>query len=300
MLAICKNPELMTQVTLMPVNRFEVDAAIIYADILTLPLALGVDLDFIDSRGPVIKKRMKNSKDIKDLLPFFSENIDYLLTGIKMVKKELNEERALIGFSGLPFTLVSYLIEGGSSKNFALTKEFMYRRSDLWAELMQILTKAISGYISAQVKSGVDVIQLFDSWVGCLDRKDYLDYVFPYTRKILKEARLLNVPIIHFGVNTAAFFPDLAAIDCDVIGVDWRTPLNEARRLLGPSKAIQGNLDPSVLLADFDFIKRKTDQVLKDAEGRPGHIFNLGHGMLPQTPVSNVSRLTDYVHSQTL
>lgn len=294
---MCKNPEIACEVTLQPIKKIPLDAAIIFADIL-LPLeGMGIDFYFGKNEGPVIKNPVRTPRDVERIKIIEPENdVPYLLKAIKLVKKELNEKIPLIGFSGAPFTLASYMIEGGHSRDYAKTKTMMYNEPGAWRKMMDKLAEIIIRYLSAQIESGVDLVQLFDSWVGCLSENDYREFVMPYSQKIFKAVQKLNVPSIHFGTGNSHLLESMKNAGGDVIGVDWRISLDKAWGKLGEETAIQGNLDPAVLFAKPSEIKKRVKEILMLADNRPGHIFNLGHGILQETPVENVILLANMVH----
>ncbi len=292
-----KNPEIAAEITLQPVQAFSVDAAIIFADIL-LPLeGMGAAFEFTERSGPVIHKPMRSAADVSALrVADPEESLDFVLKTIRHVRSELNGKVPLIGFAGAPFTLAGYAIEGGSSSNYLLTKGFMYRDPAAWNMLMQKLSETILSFLLAQVKAGAQVLQIFDSWVGCLSPQDYAQYVLPHSRKIFQELRRKNIPCIHFGTGTAGLLELIGEAGGDTIGVDWRIPLRRAWEQIGARTAIQGNLDPAALLAPWPVLNQKAAEILDEAGGRPGHIFNLGHGILPSTPEDSVKALADFVH----
>jgi uroporphyrinogen decarboxylase len=295
-LEMCKTPELATKVTLLPIEQFDVDAAIIFSDILIPLEPMGIALEFGGSEGPVFQHPIRELKQIKKLREIEPEkDIPFLLEAIRMVRRELNGKVPLIGFSGAPFTLASYIIEGGHSKNYALTKGMMYQNREAWDLLMEKLTRVLIPYLNAQVKAGAQALQVFDSWVGCLSPSDYEEYVLPHSKKIFDEVDR-SVPIIHFGTMSSTLLEGMKQAGGDVIGVDWRIDLGEAWARLGYDVAIQGNLDPVILLGSPELVEREVKRILERAAGRPGHIFNLGHGILPNTPEDNVIRLVDAVH----
>lgn len=299
-LTIVKTPELAAKVALMPVDTLAVDAGILFADIMTLLLAMGVELEIVEGVGPVIHSPFTKERDIDNLNAIDAENnLPYIQQTIYLIQAELKGKVPLIGFSGAPFTLASYLIEGKPSREFIKTKSFMYTNPNAWQQLMKKLTDATISYLSYQIDSGVQVIQLFDSWAGCLSAHDYIVYVFPHSKRIFETLKKSHpaIPIIHFGTNTSAFLDDFASVDCDVIGIDWRMPIDKAWRIIG-NKAIQGNLDPVVLLSDFDTVKQKTDEIFATVPKREGYIFNLGHGVLPDTSIDMLKRLVEYIHAQ--
>ena len=300
LLDLCRTPDLATEVTLQPIRRIEVDAAIVFSDLL-LPLEpMGVRFDFIKGEGPTIENPLRSEGDLNRIRRFEPrEALAPVLAAIRQIKGELAGRVPLIGFAGAPFTLASYAIEGGHSNNFAHTKALMYGSPASWHRLCDLLAEMSAEYLVAQIEAGVDAVQLFDSWVGALNADDYREFILPHTRKIFDRLSAYPVPTIHFGVGTSAILDQLRDAGGDVIGADWRIPLDEAWRRIGPDRAIQGNLDPTVLLAPLARILAATDDVLTRAEGRPGHIFNLGHGILPMTPLEHVQAVARYVHQQT-
>ncbi|HZE87749.1 MAG TPA: uroporphyrinogen decarboxylase [Methylomirabilota bacterium] len=296
---IIKTPELATQVTLQPVDILGVDAAILFADIMIPLIGIGVDLEIVEHIGPVMKSPLQTMQDIKKFRPLSPEqDIPYLLQTIKILRKELRKKVPLIGFSAAPFTLASYLIEGQPTRDFLKTKSFMYTNTKAWELLMEKLSDLIIVYLQAQVTNGVQALQLFDSWVGCLSQSDYENYVLPYTKRIFESLSSKTVPLIHFGTNTAGLLTSFASVACDVVGIDWRIEIAKAWKEIGYKKAIQGNLDPAVLLGDFSLIKRHVDELFISLPQKEGYIFNVGHGIVKETPVENIVRLTDYVHSK--
>jgi uroporphyrinogen decarboxylase len=300
LLELCRTPELATVVTLQPINRLEVDAAILFSDLL-LPLdPMGIRFDFIRGEGPQIENPIESGADIARLKRFDPRiDLGYVLDAIRLIKQELNGRVPLIGFAGAPFTLASYAIEGGHSNNFARTKALMYGHPGEWHRLAALLADLVSDYLVAQIEAGVDAVQVFDSWVGALNARDYHEFILPHTRRIFETLAAYPVPTIHFGVGTGAILAEIQAAGGDVIGVDWRTPLDSAWDILGDRSAVQGNLDPTLLLGPFDRLFAAADDVLARAGGRPGHIFNLGHGILPGTPVEHVQALATFVHQRT-
>ncbi len=299
-LEMIKTPELACEVTLQPIRTFDLDAAIIFADILPPLAGMGLPLEFVAGEGPVIATPVRTTADIAALrVTPPEESLSFTLEAIKLVRRELDGRGLpLIGFSGAPFTLASYAIEGGSSRNFVHTKRLMMGEPVLWAQLMEKLSEVIGHYLLAQARAGAQVLQLFDSWAGQLSPQDYRTSVLPYSRRALEIARQAGVPIIHFGTETGGLLDLIRAAGGDVIGVDWRIPLDVAWRQLGEGVAVQGNLDPVALFAPWPQLQQRAQHVLDAARsvGRPGHIFNLGHGILPETPVDNVRRLVDFVH----
>jgi uroporphyrinogen decarboxylase len=293
-----KNSELAAEVTLQPVRAFSVDAAIIFADIL-LPLeGMGIKLDFIPH--PAISNPVRNRADVDALrLAVPEEDLGYVLKSIRFVREELHEEAPLIGFAGAPFTLACYAIEGGTSSNCLMTKEFMRRAPEAWDLLMKKLCRTIIDFLKAQILAGAQIVQLFDSWVGHLSPSDYKRFVLPYSRLVFSELSGEGVPLIHFGTGTAGLLSLMTEAGGDVIGADWRISLSSAWSLVGDRRGIQGNLDPALLLAPIDDIKQGAAEILDEANGCPGHIFNLGHGILPSTPEDSVKALADFVHDYT-
>ncbi len=296
LLELCYHPELAAEVTLQPVRALGVDAAILFADILLPAIPLGVGLEFARGEGPVLQRPVRSLDDVRNLRPVDPEtDLGYVLEAIRMLRGELNDT-PLIGFCGAPFTVASYLIEGGSSREFLKTKAMLYAEPHTWHALMAKLSDVLSAYLLAQIKAGAQAVQIFDSWVGALSPQDYEAFVQPYSRQILQAAQDAGVPVIHFGVGAATLLPAMKAAGGSVIGLDWRTPLDEGWKTLGYDTAVQGNLDPAVLFAPLPEIKRRVADILRRAGGRPGHIFNLGHGILQNTPVESVRAVVDMVH----
>ncbi len=294
-LSICRNPEIAAEVTMLPVEKLGLDAAIIFADIM-LPLeTIGVKFEIKDKVGPIVHKPVRKREDVESLVEAkVKEDVPFVFETIRILRRYLKVP--LIGFSGAPFTLASYMVEGGASRVFERTKNLMRQESDIWHSLMGKLSDLVVDYLKEQVSAGVQVVQLFDSWVGCLSLQEYRKFVMPYSKRIFEELRGLGIPAIHFGTNTAHLLEALKEAGGDVIGVDWRISLDEAWRRIGYNVGIQGNLDPSVLLGPTGHVKKKVIEVLIGAGNRPGHIFNLGHGILPETPVENVVELVNTVH----
>jgi len=298
-LDIVRIPELSAQIALQPVDILGVDAAVLYADIMIPLIGIGVDLEIIESIGPVINKPLQMVNDVKKLRELTPrEDIPYLLETITILKKELKTKVPLIGFSAAPFTLASYLIEGKPTRNFLKTKAFMYQQQKAWNLLMEKLSDLIIVYLQSQSKAGVDAIQLFDSWVGCLSAQDYEEFVLPHSKKIFSALKKNAIPRIHFGTDTAGMLSEFSSVDCEVISIDWRIPLAKAWEVIGDKKAVQGNLDPALLLGDFSYCKKRVDQLFHSLPKKEGYIFNLGHGVLPNTPVKNLLQLTEYIHSK--
>lgn len=295
---ISQNASLATEVTLQPLLRFELDAAILFADIMTPLIAVGLPIAIVDGVGPVISHPIAGMNDVQSIRAIEPErDVPYVLTTIRDVRAELKPAQAMIGFAGAPFTLASYLIEGKSSRSFLRTKTMMFSDPDCWHALMDRLTELTIQYLLAQQRAGADIIQLFDSWVGALSPQNYREFVQPYSRRIFAALRNTGVPLIHFGTGTATLLKDMSTDGADVIGVDWRTPLDEAWEIIGSNHAIQGNLDPAVLLSSPAAIKREADDVMRRAGGRPGHIFNLGHGFHPETPLAGIELVIDIVRA---
>jgi len=295
-LEMCKNSELAAQVTLQPIEKFKLDAAIIFSDILIPLEPMGVEFEFAKGEGPVFHHPLRQMKEVEKLRIIEpEEETSFLMEAIRIVRKELEGKIPLIGFSGAPFTLASYIIEGGHSKNYILTKNLMYQDRPTWDALMEKLSEMLIRYLNAQVRSGVQALQIFDSWVGCLSPHDYGEYVLPYSKKVIGGIGE-NVPIIHFATSHSTLLELMKGAGGNVIGVDWRVDIGEAWGRIGYDVAIQGNLDPVVLLAPADLIEKEVKRILDGVKGRPGHIFNLGHGILPNTPAENVAALVDMVH----
>jgi uroporphyrinogen decarboxylase len=296
MLALCKTSELAAQVTLQPIDRFPVDAAIIFADIL-LPLeAMGLNLEFAEGEGPVIHNPVRERADVERLKAIDGAELEYVAEAIRQTRHALRGRVPLIGFAGAPFTLASYAIEGGGSRNYVLTKSMMYREPDVWHLLMDKLARVVTGYLRRQIRAGAQAIQLFDSWVGCLSAGDYAEYVKPHVQLIFEGLKREAVPMIHFGTGTAALLRHMREAGGDVIGVDWRIYLDDAWAMIGHDCAVQGNLDPVALYAPLHEIERRVEDILSRAAGRNGHIFNLGHGILPTTPIEHVEAAINMVH----
>ena len=297
LLEICRAPELATEVTLQPIRRIEVDAAILFSDLL-LPLEpMGLPFDFVKGEGPQIETPIDSPSDVQRLRAFDPRKaLAHVLEAVRLVQRELAGRVPLIGFAGAPFTLASYAIEGGHSNSFARTKALMYGHPDTWHLLCDKLATIVADYLTAQIEAGVDAVQVFDSWVGTLSPADYREFALPHTRRIF-EAIGHRVPTIHFGTGTATILEDLRDAGGDVIGVDWRIPIDDAWERIGADHAVQGNLDPTVLLGPTHRMFSGTDDILARIGHRPGHIFNLGHGILPSTPVEHVQMLAQYVHS---
>jgi uroporphyrinogen decarboxylase len=299
MLTLCRTPELSLQVTMQPIHALEVDAAILFADIL-LPLEpMGAPFEFAAGEGPVIHKPVNSRADIDALRVFDPrEGLGYVLDAIKLIRRELNGRVPLIGFAGAPFTLASYLIEGGKSSHFVKTKKLMYTDPDAWNALMSKLAHVTRTYLRAQVEAGAQALQLFDSWIGALGVDDYRTYVQPHVKSVFDSLRDLDVPLVHFGTGTATLLGSQRDAGGTVLGVDWREPIDEAWARIGHDRAVQGNLDPVLLFAPWEIVREHAREILRRVGNRPGHVFNLGHGILPETPVDTVKRLAAFVHEE--
>jgi uroporphyrinogen decarboxylase len=295
LLEICKKPELAAQVTLEAAEILKVDAAIIFADLL-LPLeVMGLPFHFAAGEGPVIEKPLRTREDIGRLRTDRAGELGYVAEAVGLVAKHFAGKIPVIGFCGAPFTLASYMIEGGGSRHYVQTKKMMYNSPTEWNELMRKLVEVTSEYSEHQVRAGADVIQIFDSWVGCLSVDDYRRYVLPHVTSMVKRLQETGAPIIYFGTDSATLLPAMNETGADVIGLDWRIPLDQGWSLLNYRCAVQGNLDPVLLFADWKELKARAENILRQAGGRSGHIFNLGHGILPETPVENVKNLARFV-----
>ena len=299
-LTMAKTPELCTQVTLMPVQKLGVDAAVLYADIM-LPLEpMGISLEIEPDLGPIIHNPVRTMKDVEALRAIKAEeSVSFVMDAIRMVRRELEGKQAVIGFSGAPFTLACYMIEGRPSRDYSLAKSLMYGQPEVWHALMTKLADVVSDYLAAQIKAGADVVQLFDSWVGALSPSVYRRFVLPYTQQIFRAVKQTGTPAIHFGTGTAALLPLMVEAGGDVISVDWRVDLDEAWAQIGYDRGIQGNLDPTMLLTSWPVIEAGMHEVLRRAGNHPGHIFNLGHGVLAPTDPDMLRRLVDAVHEAT-
>jgi len=294
-LELCKNPQLVSEVTVTAAERIKADAAIIFADILLIVEPLGLNLEYSAGDGPVISPTVRESADVDRLKEVDPAALSYVYDAVRQTRKDLNPKIPLIGFCGAPFTLASYVIEGSGSRNYENTKSLMYRDAGAWHALMDRIARGLVSYVNCQVEAGAQCIQLFDSWVGCLSPEDYREFVLPHSRTLIQGIQP-GVPVIHFGTGTATLLRDMKEAGGDVIGLDWRTELDRGWAEVGHDRAVQGNMDPLVLFAEPEYIKKRAKQIMDQAEGRPGHIFNLGHGILPKTPVDNVIRLIEYVH----
>jgi uroporphyrinogen decarboxylase len=295
LIEICKKPEVAAEVTVTAAEALGVDAAIIFADLL-LPLeVMGLPFHFSAGEGPVIEQPVRTKEDVQRLRTDCTADLGYVSEAVRLVCKHFGKGLPVIGFCGAPFTLASYMIEGGGSRNYVHAKKMMYSSPLMWDELMQKLVAVVSEYAAQQVHAGADVIQIFDSWVGCLSVEDYRRYVLPRTTELVKALQKTGVPIIYFGTDSATLLPSMRETGAEVIGLDWRIPLDDGWRSLGFECAVQGNLDPVLLFANWKELKSRAQDILHQAGGRPGHIFNLGHGILPETPVENVKALATFV-----
>ncbi len=295
-LELCKNPQLCSEIMVTAVNRLGVDAAIIFSDLLPILEPMGLDLEFAQGEGPVIHNPIREAADVDRVLELETvDALDFVVETVRQTRLDLPDDIPLIGFAGAPFTLASYTIEGGASRNYLHTKTLMYRDAGAWQALMERFVRAVTRYLNAQIAAGAQCVQLFDSWVGCLGPDDYRRYVLPYVSEIVAGITP-GVPVINFGTGNPALLPLLAEAGSKVVGIDWRVRLDEAWKTVGHDRTVQGNLDPLVLLADRELIRQRVQEVLDQAGGRPGHIFNLGHGVLQQTPVDNAIALVDAVH----
>ena len=296
LIEICQHPEIAAEVTLQPVRALGVDAAILFADILLPAIPLGVGLEFAKGEGPVLHHPVRTLEDVKNLQPVDPESdLGYVMEAIRILRGAL-QGVPLIGFCGAPFTVASYLIEGGSSREFLKTKTMMYAAPEIFHALMEKLSVVLSDYLVAQIRAGAQAVQVFDSWVGTLSPQDYEVFVLPYSQKVLQAAKEQNVPVIHFGTNTSTLLTLMKRAGGDVIGLDWRIPLDQGWSTLGHDVAVQGNLDPALLFSPLPELKKRVEDILRRGEGRPGHIFNLGHGILQHTPVDHVKAVVDIVH----
>jgi uroporphyrinogen decarboxylase len=295
---IVARPDVCAEVTLQPVRRHDVDAAVMFTDIMFPVLGMGVDVQLVENVGPVIARPIRTRADVDRLVvPAPEESVSTILEAVRLVRADRRDDQAVIGFCGGPFTVAGYLVEGKPSREFATVKTLMYREPSTWHALMEKLAETSARYVAAKVSAGADVIQLFDSWVGALSPSDYEEFVAPYSARILAA---VDAPTIHFGTGTATLLRDMAAAGGDVIGLDWRIPLDRGWAEVGEDRGVQGNLDPAVLLASWERIESETRAILERAGGRPGHVFNLGHGVPPNADPAVLRRLTEYVHEATV
>lgn len=293
---ICKQPEIAAEVTITAAEKLGVDAAIIFADLL-LPLEpMGLDFEFQAGEGPVVHHPVRTAEDVLALRTDRAAELAYVAKAIEKVSAHFRNKLGMIGFCGAPFTLASYMIEGGGSRNYLHTKKMMYGDTSSWRLLLDKIITVLTEYCHLQVEAGADVIQIFDSWVGALCLADYRDYAFEASQQLVRNVQQMGVPVIYFGVETAGLLGEMAATGADVIGLDWRQPLDEGWKAVGSGHAVQGNLDPITLFAPLDVLEKRVHQILRSANGRPGHIFNLGHGIIPGTPVENVQAVVRMVH----
>ncbi len=293
---VCRRPELCAQVTLEPVEAHGVDAAVMFADIMLPVLGMGIDVDLVEGVGPVVERPIESLDDVRALrVPEPEDAVPFVLEAVGIVRRELPAEKALVGFCGGPFTVAGYLIEGKPTRDFVKTKRCMFGAPEVWHELMERLSETFLRYVRAKVEAGADAIQLFDSWVGALTIADYEEFVAPYSERILGG---VAAPTIHFGTGTAHLLESMAAAGGDVIGLDWRVPLDEGWERVGHDRGVQGNLDPALLLGPWERVEAAADAILEAAGGRPGHIFNLGHGVLPDTDPASLRRLRELVHER--
>ncbi len=292
---ICKQPDIAAEVTITAAEKLGVDAAIIFADLL-LPLEpMGLDFEFQAGEGPVVHHPVRTAEDVRLLRTDRTDELGYVARAIQKVASHFRDRLGLIGFCGAPYTLASYMIEGGGSRNYIHTKKMMYGDTASWRFLLDKIVKVLEQYCLQQVQAGADVIQIFDSWVGSLSRSDYRDYAFEASKRLVRSVQAMGVPVIYFGVETAGLLGEMASTGADVIGLDWRQPLDEGWKSVGYGHAVQGNLDPITLFAPVEIIEQRVKEILRSAAGRPGHIFNLGHGIVPNTPVENVQAVARMV-----
>jgi uroporphyrinogen decarboxylase len=294
---VCRRPELCAEVTLQPVRRHGVDAAVMFADIMLPVIGMGVDVELVDGIGPVVAEPITRLEDVERLsVPEPEEAVPFVLEAVRLVREELDAEQAVVGFAGGPFTVAGYLIEGKPTRDFVKTKTCMYAASEVWHALMDMLADTFAAYLQAQVRAGADVVQLFDSWVGALSEADYREFVAPYSARVLEA---VDAPTIHFGTGTTHLLREMKAVGGDVIGLDWRVPIDRCWDALGSGRGVQGNLDPAVLLGPWERVEASTVRILDAVAGRRGHIFNLGHGVLPDTDPADLGRLVELVHEHT-
>ncbi len=294
---VCREPDLCAEVTLQPVHAHGVDAAVMFADIMLPVVGMGIGVELVENVGPVIENPIETLADVERLqVPAPEEAVPFVLEALALVRGELASELAVIGFAGGPFTVAGYLIEGKPTRDFLKTKACMYGAPDVWHALLEKLSDVFALYLAAQVRAGADVVQLFDSWAGALSVDDYREFVAPYSARVLAAA---DVPTIHFGTGTTHLLPDMAAAGGDVVGLDWRVPIERGWDLVGPGRGVQGNLDPALLLGPFARAEGAALRILEAVAGRRGHVFNLGHGVLPATDPADLKRLVELVHERT-
>ncbi len=295
---VCRRPELSAEVTLQPVRRHGVDAAVMFADIMLPVLGMGVDVQLVENVGPVVAQPIASLADVERLeVPDPEQAVPFVLDAVRLVRAELDDEQAVVGFCGGPFTVAGYLVEGKPTREFAKTKACMYRTPDVWHALMEKLAETFARYVAAKAQAGADVIQVFDSWAGALSVDDYAEFAAPYSARILAA---VDVPTIHFATGATHLLPSLAAAGGDVIGLDWRLPIDEGWQLVGEDRGVQGNLDPAVLLGPWARVEAGAQDILERVRGRRGHVFNLGHGVLPETDPAVLRRLTELVQEATV
>ncbi len=295
--SVCRRPELCADVTLQPVRRHGVDAAVMFADIMLPVLGMGVDVELVENVGPVVERPIASLADVERLrVADPREAVPFILDAVRLVRSELRDDQAVVGFCGGPFTVAGYLIEGKPTRDFVKTKRCMYGAPEVWHALMEKLAETFAAYLRAKVEAGADVVQVFDSWVGALSPGDYVEFVAPYSARILDA---VTVPTIHFGTGTAHLLEEMAAVGGDVIGLDWRIPIERGWELVGEDRGVQGNLDPAVLLGPWERAREAALSILDAVDGRPGHVFNLGHGVLPDTDPADLRRLVELVHERT-
>jgi uroporphyrinogen decarboxylase len=294
---VCRRPELCAEVTLQPVRAHDVDAAVMFADIMLPVLGMGIDVELVENVGPVVSRPIESLADVARLrAPAPEDSVPFVLQAVRIVRDELPLDKALVGFCGGPFTVAGYLIEGRPTRDFLKTKSVMYGEPEVWHALMEKLADAFAAYVAAKVDAGADVIQLFDSWVGALSVDDYREFVAPYSARVLAA---VDAPTIHFGTGTAHLLEDMANVGGDVIGLDWRIPIERGWEIVGWDRGVQGNLDPALLLGPWERVRTAAIRILDAVDGRPGHVFNLGHGVLPATDRADLRRLVELVHERT-
>ncbi len=295
---VCRRPELCAEVTLQPVRRHGVDAAVMFADIMLPVLGMGIDVELVENVGPVVAQPIASLADVERLeVPDPEQAVPFVLDAVRLVRAELDDEQAVVGFCGGPFTVAGYLVEGKPTRDFTKTKACMYRTPDIWHALMDKLAETFARYVAANVRAGADVIQVFDSWTGALSVDDYAEFAAPYSTRILGA---VDAPTIHFATGATHLLPSLAAAGGDVIGLDWRPPIDEAWQRVGDDRGVQGNLDPAVLLGPWERVETAAQDILERVRGRRGHVFNLGHGVLPETDPTALRRLTELVQEATV
>jgi uroporphyrinogen decarboxylase len=294
---VCRRPELCAEVTLQPVRRHGVDAAVMFADIMLPVIGMGVDVELVEGVGPVVERPVRSLADVERLrVPDPAEAVPFVLEAVRLVRDELRPDQAVVGFCGGPFTVAGYLIEGKPTREFIETKRCMYGAPEVWHALMEKLAETFASYVGAQAAAGADVVQMFDSWIGTLSLPDYREFAAPYSARVLAA---VDVPTIHFGTGTTHLLPDMATAGGDVVGLDWRVPIERGWELVGEDRGVQGNLDPALLLGPWERTRAAALRILDAVDGRPGHVFNLGHGVLPDTDPADLARLVELVHERT-